>query len=165
MAGYNGHSKSNNACFAEFEDKYPASILAKKLKVSTQAIKYILSPCEWHHTSAKFNITDYYDGSILIAVHNNTDLDQYDTVDIEDARQILEQLKNWELKGKPQVFNNCEVEWIEWQKGYRRNYPIKHRELNCTVEFNGKSTYKIVLPDGNTIIKRAGAKGFYFRQK
>lgn len=65
MAGYNGYSKSNNAVAAEEEGLFPATIAAKKLGVSAAAIKEILHPCEWHHTSSWFNRTNYYNISDL----------------------------------------------------------------------------------------------------
>jgi hypothetical protein len=67
MAGYDGYSKSNNALAAEAEGKYPASVLARKLGVTVAAVREHLSPCETHHTSKNYNMTDYYDGAALIA--------------------------------------------------------------------------------------------------
>jgi hypothetical protein len=67
-AGYHGYSKSNNALDAEKEGRYPltkaASLLAKKLNWSVpKARAFLLSigTKEWHHTSCKYNATDYYD--------------------------------------------------------------------------------------------------------
>jgi hypothetical protein len=60
MAGYSGLSKSNNAICAENSGLFPASILAKKLGVKPGAVKALLAPSEWHHTSKFFNETEYY---------------------------------------------------------------------------------------------------------
>nr|WP_308570854.1 hypothetical protein [uncultured Prevotella sp.] len=58
---YIGYSKSINAASAEHEGKYPASKAAKVLGVSMAALKRCMQPCEWHHTSCRYNHTDYYD--------------------------------------------------------------------------------------------------------
>lgn len=62
MAGYFNYSKSNNAIYAEQQGKYPASRCAeiygfKSAKIVRESIK----SSEWHHTSKRYNITDYYD--------------------------------------------------------------------------------------------------------
>jgi len=60
MVGYRGYSKSNNAIEAESCGKMTASVLSKILKCSSMAIKAILAPEEWHHTSSHYNRTNYY---------------------------------------------------------------------------------------------------------
>lgn len=68
----NEHSKSANATQAEAEGRFPMTIAAKKLGVSTKAFK---SGCrsakyesdEWHHTGSHARRTDYYDTTILAA--------------------------------------------------------------------------------------------------
>ena len=65
MAGYSGYSKSNNAVQAEREGKFTASRLAQRVRryfrgVTTADIKTALNPCEYHHTSCKYNAIDYY---------------------------------------------------------------------------------------------------------
>ena len=51
MAGYQNYSKSNNAIEAEQNGLYPRTVLAARIGVSAQAIRAILTPCEWHHVS------------------------------------------------------------------------------------------------------------------
>lgn len=70
MSGYYGYSKSNNALDAESKDRFPLSIaakvLAKKIGWTVQKAKAFLEKqgrCEWHHTSSRYNETDYYDVS------------------------------------------------------------------------------------------------------
>jgi len=75
MAGYNGHSKSNNALDAEGRGCYPASKLAKTLGCKTGAIRALMTSGEWHHTASYYNETDYYDG--------------------DEAREIINQLHTW----------------------------------------------------------------------
>lgn len=106
MAGYNGYSKSNNAIDAEKRGLFPASRLARELGVKTAAIQALIDAEEWHHTSKKYNETNYYNGSCLRAVaagdeaafvqstygRFHADCD-YHT--LEDARQLLADLRAW----------------------------------------------------------------------
>ena len=102
MAGYCGYSKSNNAIEAEENGRFPASILAKKIGVKSGAIKEILSPSEWHHTSKMYNKTNYYD--------------------MEEALERIDELKSWrEPKKENIVYKNCSVEFLEW--GGSRKHP------------------------------------------
>jgi len=102
MAGYAGFSKSNNAVAAENSGRFPASVLAKKLKVNTEAIKTLLHPCEWHHTAKFYNRTDYYD--------------------MEDALEIIEELKAFKPLAKSErVVENGKIDYIIWSGS--RNHP------------------------------------------
>jgi len=102
MAGYAGFSKSNNAVAAENSGRFPASVLAKKLKVNTEAIKALLHPSEWHHTTKFYNKTDYYD--------------------MEDALEIIEELKAFKPLVKcEQVVENGKIDYIIWSG--TRNHP------------------------------------------
>ena len=78
MTGYDGFSKSNNAIAAEENGLYPASVLARRLKVKTAAVRALLAPEEWHHTSKRYNRTDYYS--------------------IETAADMLADLRGWTPK-------------------------------------------------------------------
>ncbi|MFW6024974.1 MAG: hypothetical protein ACOCRX_01395 [Candidatus Woesearchaeota archaeon] len=57
MSGYFGYSMSNNAIDAYDDYIMPISKLKKFLGI--KEISY--SPCEWHHTSKKYNVTYFYD--------------------------------------------------------------------------------------------------------
>jgi hypothetical protein len=170
MAGYNGYSKSNNAVWAEDNNCFPASILARELKVKTNAIKCLVEPSEWHHTSSWFNSTDYYDGSLLIPLAKNMMPDESyycDEDDLFEAADLLLKLRAFrEPKAIGWTDDNCDVDWIEWDGSRKRPKAIEHSEKRCHVEFNGKSTYKIKTPSGYTFTKREGANGFYiYRRK
>lgn len=162
MAGYCGYSKSNNAIYAEENLVFPASILSKKLKVTTEAIKSLLSPCEWHHTSSWYNSVDYYDGSLLIPLSHNEIPDFCDEDDLFEAAEILLNLRSYRSPKKTGwIDEDCTVEWIEWSGSRRRPKAIEHREEHCKVEFNGRSTHKITTPSGYIFSKREGANGFH----
>lgn len=61
MAGYCGYSKSNNAIEAESDYKLPRSTLCKRMGLKPDIVEDLIQTCEWHHTSKKYNCTDYYD--------------------------------------------------------------------------------------------------------
>jgi hypothetical protein len=67
VSGYDGYSKSNNALSAAAEGKLPLSraiVEVAKLADCTQrtarAALVHVGPCEWHHTSKRYNRTNYY---------------------------------------------------------------------------------------------------------
>lgn len=97
MAGYHNYSKSNNAIMAEMNGEYPASKLAavlkanhKELKGLTSAdIKRVLQPSSWHHTSCKFNRTDYY----------YSDLEEEEIEKLANAIKIRKDVTKWIKEG------------------------------------------------------------------
>ena len=102
MAGYFEHSKSNNAIDAERNGRFPASVLAKMIGVKPGAIRALLKPTEWHHTSKHFNATDYYSE--------------------DQALEIIEDLKAWKPEAKPEeVHEGCTGSFLEWSG--TRNHP------------------------------------------
>lgn len=126
MAGYSGYSKSINALEAEDDGLFPASICAKKLGVSTAAIKEILRPSEWHHTSGWFNKTDYYDISDL-------------------SEEKLAALKAYKADNSVYEYQ-ADVEWIEWSGSRRHPKANKFKAENIKVTEKG-CFYTFHLPD------------------
>jgi hypothetical protein len=67
LTGYHGYSKSNRAIHAEANGKMNATKFAEWLRKLGWAgatgafVKKCVPSCEWHHTSCKYNVTDYYD--------------------------------------------------------------------------------------------------------
>ena len=162
MAGYDNYSKSNNALAAENEGKFPASILAKKLSVKSQAVKALMQPSEWHHTSSHYNATDYYDGGILLAVKSG-EVDGYDEDDLAEARELLAAMKAWQPAAE-EAFENCDVEWLEWSGTKKHPKAEKCNASGCKVVVKG-STCTITFADGKTMQKRKSTRGFYFYAK
>ncbi len=161
MAGYEGYSKSNNALDAESEGKFPASVLAKKLGVQSQAIKALMRPCEWHHTSSHYNATNYYDGMILLDVKNGTfNESDYDEEDLAEARELLEKLQAWQPAGE-EVHENCDVKWLEWSGTRKHPKAQEMTASGCRVAVKG-STCMITFADGKTMTKRQETRGFFF---
>lgn len=142
MAGYYGFSKSSNAIEAEDNGRFSASQLARRLGVKAGAIKAILSPSEWHHTSKHFNPTDYYSE--------------------EDALEILDRLRaRREPKKTIQVFENCSGHYLEWSG--TRKHP-RADEITFTgirVSKKGK-WFTLELPRG-PVRKGEHTRGFHLR--
>lgn len=141
MSGYaDDFSKSNNALAAECDGKFPASVLASKLGVKTGAIRELMKPCEWHHTSKHYNSTDYYSSA--------------------DALEILAKLKAWREPVKDeQTFENCSGSYLEWSG--TRNHPhakeIKFENVRVTKK--GK-WFTLHLPTG-PVRKGEDTRGFH----
>ena len=120
MAGYSGFSKSNNAIDAEENDERNATQLAKLLHCSSHAVKNLLTPSSWHHTSKQFNKTNYYYEPLLTALAQKKELDDFDRADfneeeIEEARALLAKLQSYTKNDVPVTYENCHVDWIEWR--------------------------------------------------
>lgn len=83
MAGYDGFSMSNNALAARNEGRYPASVVAdrvakfRRFRGCTAAdVRAVLSASEWHHTSARYNRTSFYDLRDLASLDTRQELAQ-----------------------------------------------------------------------------------------
>ena len=144
MAGYHGFSKSNNAVAAEEDGRFPASVLAKRIGVKTSAIKAMMSPSEWHHTSSRYNRTDYYDES--------------------EAIEIISDLKAWQEPAKDlAVYEECTVTWLEWS-GTRKHPKATERQAeNVTVTIKGEwATFGRKVTSTMTVAmrKKLTTKGF-----
>lgn len=153
--GYNGFSKSNNACAAEDSGKFPASVAARMLGVP---VEFVLDfgAAEWHHTSKFYNQTKYFDVE-AIREHLAT----------PEGSAKLAALKT-HLKAKKletcTIYENCTVSWIEWSGS--RNYPkaTKRTENGCQVSIK-RQTAVIILPNFSMIRKRVDTKGFCFENE
>jgi hypothetical protein len=173
MAGYSGYSKSNNAVAAESDGRYPASVLAKRLRVSADAVRAVLTTSEWHHSSKYYNRVHYYDGAALIALAENPGATDeavvealgIDAEDVEAARRDLERLRAWRKPAADVVVHeDCVVEWIEWTGTRARPKATEMRAEGARVEVKGK-TATVTLADGRSFTKRTATNGFYFRKK
>ena len=171
MAGYNGYSMSNGAVEAYDSGLLPASKAAKLLKVSAAAVKEVLTPAEWHHTSSKFNETSFYDVTNLVAVlKGGTALLNLDFEDAADAAEQLLQMRKITAalkKGGEKIYTNCTVEWLEWpfRPGcggrYGDKWPDERKEEGCMVKVKGQ-TATVIFAAGKKMTKRLSTTGFNF---
>jgi hypothetical protein len=90
MAGYSGYSKSNNANAAERDGRFPMTqakrVVSANTNVSQATAEQILRALhrgEYHHTSKRYNCTNYYDtvaASWVIGLANRLNLDPTDAL-------------------------------------------------------------------------------------
>lgn len=161
-AGYHGYSKSNNAIRAENENKFPASVAAKKLGVSTDAIKTFIPTSEWHHYSSYYNRVNVYDITPYLMLKNNEDMsDMYDSDEIEEYVSNYERMKEMSKKDKKEkdihTFK-ANVEYIEWTGTRNRPKANIKKYDNIDVEQKG-SFYTFYLPNGGIVKKKIGSNG------
>ena len=170
MAGYNwNEGKSNNAVYAENNGLKTATQLSKELGVSPSAIKAMLEPTEWHHTSTYFNKTDYYRFPPLVITPFKLNITKEErSMQLEEARKKIEEKRETLLKKmkdfdarKVEIITheNCTAEWLEWSGSRSKPICTKRHEENCKVVDNGKSTLYITPLHGKQITKRKGTKG------
>lgn len=152
MAGYYGYSKSNNAIDAESENKYPASVAAKKLGVGTKAIQTLMVPCEWHHTSIHYNRTDYYDVDRLLDVKNGLSTD-------EDDIDLYNRLKTFKVEKLVTEVYTADVKYLTWSGTRKHPKATEHRYENIKVLEKG-CFYTFYTPHGE-IKKKIGSHGTY----
>lgn len=169
MTGYCGYSMSNNAVKAYEDGLVPAS----KIKgVPAALVQEFCTAEEWHHTSNRYNRTDFYDASKVRVVFGLPISDEerqrlqneqgYDESDFAPKPAAVAALKNKGKKEAVTVHERCYVEWIEWSG--TRNHPkaTERGEAGCTVAVKGQ-TATITLPSGYSFQKRLSTNGFSFR--
>ena len=168
-AGYQGYSKSNNAVYAENEGKYPASIAAKKLGVSSEAIRRYIYSSEWHHYSSHYNEVYVYDITPYLMLKNGEDLsNDYDQDEINEFIQIYKEMKDFTKSEKIEKTQNNEnkykanVEYIIWTG--TRNHPKANVQKyeNIWVKEKG-DFYTFILPNGEEVRKKKDSNGTYVK--
>lgn len=159
-AGYAGFSKSNNAVEAESENKFPASIAAKKLGVSTAAIKACIPTNEWHHYGTYYNEVYVYDITPYLMLKNNEDMSEYyDEDEIQEFKNTYQEMKDMSKKiPTDEKKYKANVKYIEW--GGSRKHPTATtiNYNNITVIEKGQF-YTFILPDKTTVRKKIGSNG------
>lgn len=140
MSGYFEFSKSNNAIAAEHAGRYPATKLAQILGVKVGAIKALMNPCEWHHSSKHFNHVDYYSQ--------------------ETAEEIIEELQAWKPEKKDETqLENVRGSFLQWSG--TRNHPKAQRIEFGPVRATKKGKWFILhLPNGD-IRKNEDTRGLH----
>lgn len=156
MGYLSDYSRSERAAQAESDGRLPASRLADRIRrwfpgCAAADVASVLRRSEWHHTSARYNETDYYD---LI-----------DFAACETRRRLREQIAS--RKSAPVSVNRhsgVTVRWLEW--GGTRKHPraTERTEVGCSVETKG-TTATVTFADGRRMVKRIGARGFSWGEK
>lgn len=138
MAGYFEFSKSNNAVVAEHSGLFPASKIAKLLKVSSQAVKTLLFPQEWHHTSKYYNVTDYYS--------------------LDEAREKIDELKSLTFPVQEKIYEGCFGSYLQW--GGTRNHPVAKEIKFSDVKVVVKGNWCHIFMKDAKVKKALTTKGF-----
>jgi hypothetical protein len=150
VSGYCGFSKSNRAVAAESAGRFPASVVARKLRLPVEFVKSV-GTSEWHHTSGWYNCTDYYDLQ-EVAEYAAT----------EEGKAELEALRQKPAKAS-KTHHNVRVEWLEWAGTRSHPRAIERKAEGCTVVDDGGAFYKITLPDGRSLKKKKDCNGLYIK--
>jgi hypothetical protein len=138
-----------------------ATQAAKALGVSSRAIKSLLTPTEWHHTSSYFNATDYYDVDSLLAL-KRSDRYEFDEDTWSEAERTLAELKaRSQARADYLRWDGCTVEWLEWSGTRKHPIATERRESGCTMEWTGAAFCTVRLADGSLMKKKTDCKGFY----
>jgi len=158
---YIDYSMSERAAAAYEEGLLPASKIHKTLPA--YLVERFCQPDSWHHTSNRFNETNFYKPEIVLRTFG---LIPFSSGEEEDpfnpeAAEALALLKP-SRSGKKETFTGCRVEWLEW--GGTRSHPQCFEKIaeNCLVEVKGV-TATITLPNGRQFKKRVKTKGFSFK--
>jgi predicted transcriptional regulator len=156
--GYNGYSKSNRAIQAEADGKMTVSTLAKRLKVSTAAVKEFCKPCEHHHTSSWFNCTNYYEETdLLLAAQGEQDPERFDG-EKEEAYALLKKMRAFNVKSDARTFAAAKVKWLEWSGS--RAHPKATEMIAENIQVTVKGQFATLhLPNGD-LRKKIDARGF-----
>lgn len=172
MAGYHNYSMSNNARSAYSGGKMPLSkwnksaildaareyledaqdpLAAEKMallkKCTLKALKNgLLVTREWHHTSAKYNCTDFYEVNEWILDH----------LEPEDVAA-------WQESPSSSVTptrKKGNIDWLEWS-GTRKHPKATEKRLE-NVEIEEKGSFYIVYQNGQQVLKKKiGSNGTY----
>lgn len=173
MAGYNGYSMSNNAVSAYGDGEMPKSKWNKKNiletieqmiddglntqinisefnKLPSNILKTFLKRSSWHHTSSKFNITDFYK------------IDEEAVVNLSKEQiEILKKIYKEEKKENKRLVSKVEqweVVYLIW--GGTRKHP-KATEYKEIVEYDKSKNY-VITSNGK---KMTNSNGFNFIKK
>lgn len=166
--GYNGYSMSNRAVRAYDRGLLPAS---KIKQVPNELIREYCSSEEWHHTSCKYNITEFYDPTkvlikfgLLIITEDHPEYEDYRdySVDPEAVKALAEyKVEKKAAKKSEKIYENCDIYWTIWVGPFRHAKPkMCHATGRVIVR---SSTAYITLSGGHEFTKRLGSNGFSFK--
>ena len=107
---------------------------------------------EWHHTSSRYNVTDYYDLESLQEILESPEGQEQ----LAEVKAEIAAAK----KSEPRTITGATVRWLEW--GGTRNHPraIERREAGCTVVDAGGKFVTVLLPSGGSFRKGKRTNGF-----
>lgn len=156
MAGYDGYSMSNNARMAYYNGLKPASKISG---IPSALIAQFCTADEWHHTSSKYNRTNFYDVAKVRVVFG-IDPESED-IEASFSQAAADALAASKAPKTAEVLTGRTVHWIEWVGGFKHAKAVKHIAENCIVEIKGAFA-TITTPTGEVFRKKVGANWFTF---
>jgi hypothetical protein len=138
--------KSENALSAEDHGLLKAGQLAKRLGLTTAAVRKCIPPAEWHHVGGGYAKVDYYHP--------------------EPAEWKVARAREYDRAATPQTYLGCDVRWLDWPAfkvgRFATNSKARPREVRherVAVSRVSANSLVIRLPDGVQVTKRATTKG------
>lgn len=156
MAGYDGFSMSNNARMAYHNGLKPASKISG---IPSTLIAQFCTADEWHHTSARYNRTNFYnEAEVRVIFGLDPESEDVEAVFNQAAADALAASK---APKTAEVLTGRTVKWIDWVGSFKHAKAIKRVAENCVVEVKGAFA-TITTPTGEVFRKKVGANGFTF---
>lgn len=90
MAGYDHYSMSHNARAAYAAGEVPFSKLPAKIRrLGRDKLSRYVRPSSWHHTSCKYNRTDFWRLAEVLATFGLSETDEYPFADYRDEDAVV----------------------------------------------------------------------------
>lgn len=157
MAGYDGFSMSNNARLAYRNGLKPASKISG---IPSPLVAQFCRAEEWHHTSSKFNVTNFYSEEKARVIFG-LDPESEDVEAVFNQAAAAAALAASKAPKTAEVLTGRTVKWIDWVGSFKHTKAIKRVAEDCVVEVKGAFA-TITTADGLTFKKKIGANGFSF---
>lgn len=154
------YSMSERARAAYAAGLVPASKAARG--VSAALVREFCQPEEWHHTSARYHRTDFFDPHLVRVAFGVEPACDDGTCGCELNERAVDALRARTAHPEPAVHEGCTVTWLEWAGTRRHPRVTEHTATGCTVTVVG-STAIVAFADGRTMRKRLATNGFSFR--
>lgn len=146
MPGYMpDYSRSVNAADAEARGLFPASVVAKRLRVPVAVVRAAGSD-EWHHVSSWYRRIEYYDEARV-----------REWLETPEGQEALAAARAATVESR--VIPAARVTWLEWSGSRRHPRATEYSAAPCRVELRGQTAY-VTLPDGKSFRKRITTHGF-----
>lgn len=158
-------SKSEDAYEAKEEGRFPATTLAKMLKVHTKAIYRYLRSYESHFCSKFYNLVDYYDGKLLLALNNNGEIDEdeFCEEEIEEAKDLLAKMKAFRPE---KLVSEKFVGTLTYLDFYRSSRWWKYKRITHeNIEIEKRGCFYIFMENGKRKRKMITANGVKMERK
>lgn len=167
MAGYNGYSMSNNAVQAYNDGEKPMSkwtktailealkgigtsklALLRKVDAATLKRRFLVRT-SYHHTSSRYNKTDFYTVNVCAA----------EELTVQDIQALTAGTQKNDAPQKVEYTGN--IEYIEWEGTRKHPKAIKQELRDVIIEERG-CFYIVKNESGREILrKKIGSNGTY----